>query len=434
MSIKKKSDELFRLIHSNHAWQGFDRKRRTLLTFLRMVWITFKGFSDDLITMRAASLTYITLVSIVPTLVFAFAIAKAIGATEKLIELIQKGMTEIPSDITDVVNEIIATVQEADYTAMGATGFIIAALTAVKLLGKIEHSFNDIWVVTEHRSLMRKFSDYISVIIMIPVLIVASASMTVTLSSSDFMIKLEEWSGGSAVGVVKSLMSASGTLALFVAFFLLYIWLPNTKVRIVPAFAGSMVAGLSWKLMLIIFVKSQAGLTQSNPVYGTFAALPLFLVWLYASWVVTLLGAEVAYAVQHWKSYEEEAYGKDMSFRTQVGLGVLAMKEVVEAFRTGARWSPDQFAEEFSLSPKSVHAVVHLLNEKGLLGRTSDEELYFFPGRMVAEISVSDIVEIVAGEESDVLRGIEEDEVPLVLPVKEKWDEFLVELRHISFV
>lgn len=433
MSIKKKSEELLRLVHSNHTWQDFDGKRRASLTFLRMVWITFKGFSDDLITMRSASLTYITLVSIVPTLVFSFAVAKGIGATEKLIKIIQGGISDFPEGAKEGINNIINIVQNADYTAIGATGLIVAALTTIKLLGRIEHSFNDIWGVKEHRTMMRKFSDYISIVIMIPVLIVASASVTFTLSSGNFMVKMEELLGP-LTGLVKWLMSFSGMFVIFFAFFLLYVWLPNTKVRIVPAFAGSVAAGLSWKLVLLIFVKSQAGLTQSNPVYGTFAALPLFLVWLYASWVVTLLGSEVAFAVQHWKTYEGDSYGKDMSFKTQVGLAVLIMKDSIEAFKTGARWSPDKFADKYMLLPKSVLTVVHLLDKKGLLERGADEELHFFPGRMTAEINAADVIEVVAGDESDVLRGLEEDEVPPVLSVKEKWSDFLAGLKTITFV
>ena len=433
MSMKEKYEELMRLVHSNHAWQNFDRKRRASLTFLRMVWITFKGFSDDLITMRSASLTYITLVSIVPTLVFSFAIAKGIGATQKLIDIIREGIAEFPEGAQTGINRIIDIVNAVDYTAIGTTGFLVAALTTIKLLGKIEHSFNDIWGVKEHRTLMRKFSDYISIVIMIPILIVASASVTVTLSSVEFQMKLQEWIGPAAA-LVKWLMSFSGMFVIFFAFFLLYVWLPNTKVRIIPAFAGSVVAGVSWKLMLLIFVKSQAGLTHSNPVYGTFAALPLFLVWLYASWVVTLLGSEVAFAVQHWKSYEGEYYGKDMTFRTQVGLGILIMKGCIDAFKAGKKWSPDDFTDKYYVSPKSVLEVVHLLDEKGLLEKTTDEEVHFFPGRMVAEINAADIIEIVAGEKSDVLRGLEEDKVPLLLSVKEKWDDFLAELKTINFV
>ncbi len=415
------------------SWKTVDRRKRVVVAFFRMLWITFKGFREDLVTLRAASLTYITLVSIVPTLAFSFAVSKGIGANETLIIKINEWLVDLPIDIQKTINEIINTVQKVDYGKMGATGFLVMGFTTIKLLGKIEHSLNDIWGVKQHRTMMRKFSDYISISVMIPILILASASLTVTLSSESIMSKIDSLLGPASV-VVEKAMSLSGVLTIIFAFFLLYIWLPNTKVRVFAAFVGGVVGGLTWKLMLLIFIESQSHLTGANPVYGTFAALPLFLVWLYSSWVVVLFGAEVAFSAQHWRTYDLNAKEKELNFYSSLTLALIIMDGIIESFRNGGRWCPEKFADKNLLSVKNVLATTDMLVKNNILERNQEPVLHFVPARMLKSISVADIVKAIAGGKLEYLQAIDSAEFELVNYNEQKWEEYMGNISAMNVV
>lgn len=425
----RKIKELYNTLQSvafGWSWKKVDRKKRAGIAFFRMLWITLKGFSEDLVTLRASSLTYITMVSIIPTIAFSLAIAKGIGVDNTLINMVNEFILEfeLQEEIVAQINEVIKIVQNVDYGKMGAAGFLVMALSVIKLLGKIEHSLNDIWGVKQHRTLMRKFSDYISIVVMIPVLIVASTTITVFLSSADFLAKTEAVLGSWSF-IVQKAMSFSGLFTIILAFFLLYIWLPNTRVRIPAALVGGVVGGVSWKLMLLIFVKSQSGLSGANPIYGTFAAIPLLLVWLYMSWVIVLFGAEVAFSVQHWQTYELNVEEKELNFSSSMTLALIIMQGVAKSFREGVHWCPDRFSDENSLSVKSVLAVTDVLSANGLLEVNPEPELHFVPARMVEKISVGDVIRAVAGEEFSYLQSAEQLKTGLVSFNAEKWENFI---------
>jgi DNA-binding IscR family transcriptional regulator len=148
---------------------------------------------------------------------------------------------------------------------------------------------------------------------------------------------------------------------------------------------------------------------------------------------VTLLGSEVAFAVQHWRTYEGEVFGKAMNFRTRSCLALLIMKDVINRFKNGEKWSPDAFAEKNILSPKSVLEVAHSLDERNLLERVQGDDILYFPAKMVSQISAAEVVEVIAGERSDVLQGMEKEDIDSVMPVGNQWQKFLAEIRKIKF-
>ncbi|MCK5682805.1 YihY/virulence factor BrkB family protein [bacterium] len=405
-------------------WKKVGTRKKMVVAFFRMLWITFQGFRENLVTLRAASLTYITLVSIIPTLVFSFAVSKGIGATGKLIGIIQTNIADFPEGARIAIGNIISTVQAVDYTKLGTTGFLLAAFTVIKLLGKIENSLNDIWGVKQDRTLMRKFSDYISTVVMIPILILASSSLTIMLSSKMVISQIEKFFGPAAF-IVVNIMSFSGVFTIIIAFFLLYVWLPNTRVKILPALVGGIIGGLSWKLMLILFYKFQTSLNDASAVYGTFAALPLFLVWLYSSWVIVLFGAEVSFSVQHWNTYDLNIKEKTSNFSTTMSMSLIVINSIIDSFRVGNHWCPEEFADNNMLSVKSVLATTDILVEKGILESNNDPELHFVPARMLDTITVGDIVSAVSGEKSEQLKSIDSTKNEILQFNDQQWQNYM---------
>lgn len=415
------------------GWKKLDTQKVLVIAFFRMIWITCREFRDDMVTLRAASLTYITLVSIVPTLVFSFALANGIGATNKLIAIIQNNISDFPEGARIAINNIITTVQSVDYTKLGITGFLIAAYAAIKLLGKIEHSLNDIWGVKQHRTILRKFSDYISTVVMIPLLILASSSVTIMLSSESFISLIQNFFGPAAAAV-RNLMSFSGLFIVVFAFFLLYIWMPNTRVKVLPALTGGIIGGVSWKIMLIFFVKFQTGLNDASVVYGTFAALPLFLVWLYSSWVIVLFGSEVVFSVQHWRTFDLDMQEKEISFSSAVSLSLIIMQDVLASYREGKPWNPDTFSDSGMLSVRQVLTISDLLAKNGILEYNSEPVPHFLPARMPEMISIGDIVRAISGEKSDQINSIEPSRKELALINDQQWQDYLHEISAKNIV
>ncbi len=305
--------------------------RRALYAVTRVLQLTCVNFVKDRCTWRASALTYISVLSLVPLLALAFSVAKGMGAYETLLDQTIKpfldstfGEAAGPEDgapvsqVREAIDTMLGFVQSTNVSRLGLVGFLIVFWTVIRLLSSIEHAFNDIWGVQRARSLPRKLADYFSTVVLVPLLLVA---------------------GTGALGVVRTEIidgpwSTSPGLALFgslaivwAAFTVAYLFMPNTQVRFSSALLGGVVGGTMWQLFQVAHLKLQMGVANYNAIYSTFAALPIFLVWVQSSWMTVLLGAEAAAAHQN-----EERHGQLVQSRDYD----LALKEVV-ALRLAVR-------------------------------------------------------------------------------------------------
>lgn len=372
--------------------------KRIGIWLLRVASIVGRDFGKDNCLLRASALTYATLLSIVPLLAFAFAILKGLGVQNRLEPIILENLA-VGSEV--VVNRIFEYIENTNVARLGIAGLVILLLTVLALLSNIEKAFNHIWHVGETRSLMRRFADYFSVIAFGPLLMVAAISMTATLETMSFIQDLQ---GTEYVGsVVTFSFQTLPYIAMWIAFTFLLLFMPNIRVRLSAALVGGIFGGTLWQLSQIAYVQFQFGVSRYNAIYGTMAALPILLVWIYISWVIVLLGVEVTYTVQNLKHIGREIRGK-RDILHQGDFGALAV--LLLTVRLFCRGEPPinhhQIADRLELAESQAREFIDQLMEKNLLIKVeaggSNEEYAYQPARAPDRMRVVDVLKELRGE------------------------------------
>jgi membrane protein len=302
---------------------------------LRIVLLAFRGFAEDQCQLRASALTFYTLLSIVPVVAMAFGIAKGF----KMEELLQKQLEERFAGHEEVMQRVLdfshSLLEETRGGVIAGMGVLILFWTVVKLLGNIESSFNDIWGIREGRSLTRKFSDYLAIMLICPILLAIAGSVTVFIATylKELTDQFEFY--GLLRAAVHFSVRGSTYLVIWMLFTFLYLFLPNTQVRLRSALPAGIIAGILYQLVQGLYITGQVGLSRYNAVYGSFAALPFFLVWVQASWLIVLFGAELAFATQNVDTYEFEPDSLRASAGFRFRLILLVLVRLIRDFDRG---------------------------------------------------------------------------------------------------
>ena len=274
--------------------------------FKKVIVFAVKGFREDRCDLRASSLTLFTLLSIVPVMAMAFGIAKGFGFKEILEERVLElfaGQEEVIQNVLSFSNNLL---EKTKGGLVAVLGIILLFYSLIKLIGHIENAFNKIWWVKGDRPLVRKFTDYIAISITAGVLIIFSSSANIFIAAylAKFLslIALPE--------NIKNLISLGLNifpfLPIWILFIFFYIFIPNNKVDIKAALAGGIIAGTIFQVAQMIYLKFQVGVSSYNAIYGSFAALPLFLIWLQTSWAIVLFGAEIAFSWENTEALETQ--------------------------------------------------------------------------------------------------------------------------------
>jgi len=278
---------------------SLSRLHRVAASFLRVAWIVVRGVQEDECYLRAAALTFITLVALVPMLMIAFVLVKGLGfgplAAQKIMDL----AAEMPEQFRAFLQQILDIVQRAHLAALGWIGVVFLTGAGITVLSSLEVAINRIWGVFAMRNLFRRAILSVFVLIVVPILTAAALALTVVLSSGALIARL-----GPAAGAYRVLLHLSPVFILWLAFVLLYLLVPNTRVRPSAAVSGGLAATLLWLGWQRLYIWLQVNVAQYNGIYGTFASVPIFLGWLYVGWVIVLLGAELAFAIQNSATYQ----------------------------------------------------------------------------------------------------------------------------------
>ncbi len=369
--------------------------KRCCVWVLQVAAVVARGFGRDHCMLRASALTYATMLAIVPLLAFAFAILKGLGVQNKLEPIIIENLA-VGSEA--VVVQIFQYINNTNVARLGTVGLILLLMTVLALLSNIEKTFNHIWHVGETRSIMRRFSDYFSVLAFGPLLIVTAISMTATLETMSIVQGLR---GTEVVGDLITLsFKTLPYIAMWVAFTFLMLFMPNIRVRLPAALIGGIFGGTCWQLTQLAYVDFQVGVARYNAIYGTMAALPIFMVWMYLSWLIVLLAVEVTYAAQNLDHIGLEIRGKRACLH-QGDFGALAvLLATVRIFCRGeSAINRYQIADRLDLAESQVREFIDHLMAKNLLVRVEldDGEFGYNPARSPDQMRVADVLKELRG-------------------------------------
>lgn len=316
-------------LHPDQIWrcrlEELPFLKARVVAAIRVILRAGRDFLEDQCSLRASALTFFTLMSIVPILALSFGIAKGFGFERRLESQLRnafQGQEEVIERSILFANQLLEQTQGG---LVAGIGLVILIWTVLKVLGNIEESFNAIWGITRGRQFLRKFSDYLSFLFISPILILLSSSVTVFITSQvNQILEKLEWLGFMGA-IIFSLMRLIPFVLTWILFTFTYMIIPNTKVNFQSALIAGIISGTAYQITQITYVNFQIGMTRANAIYGSFAALPLFLTWLQISWMIVLFGAEIANAHQNLELYE---WGEDCK-KASDRIRRLAMLEMV---------------------------------------------------------------------------------------------------------
>lgn len=301
------------------GWSAFSIKT------LRLVVVAVSDFRDGALSLRATSLVSTTLLSLVPFLAVMFSVLKAFGVHQQIEPVLDQALEPLGQKGEEITTRVIEFVNDLQLGALGAVGVAGLFYTTFSLIDKIEEALNHIWRVRHARPLARKFTDYLSVVLVGPVM-VFTAVAAVASAQSHWLVQTLLQIEPLEAAVIRA--TALMPVALIcVGFTFLYKFLPHTQVNLVSAFVGGGVAGVLWQLAGMLFTGFVAGSVRYSAIYSSFAILILFLIWLYVAWLIVLVGAQVAYYHQHPEAYLTRLRWKHKTaaFREYVALNVLVL-------------------------------------------------------------------------------------------------------------
>jgi membrane protein len=350
---------------------------------------------------KASALTYFTLLSIVPVAALVFGIAKGFGVEA----LLERQLLENLQGQQEAVTRIIAFARALIENTRGGVvaGIGVAALlwTVVKMLGNIEDAFNVIWGVGRARSLNRKFSDYLSAMLVCPVLVIMAGSLTVTIAGEVELIAKKLALHETAGPLIAAGLELLPYCFIWALFSFLYIFMPNTRVRLVPGLIAGIIAGTAYQIMQLVYIKFQIGIAGYNAVYGGFAALPLFLVWLQTSWTIVLLGAAISWACQavHIYDYDTDQWAVSCAVKRLLALRVV--EAVVKNFERGEPLpTADDLAARLEVPRRLLQGLLDDLVACGILARTQDQAGdadWYLPARSTEDLTLAAVAEAFDG-------------------------------------
>ncbi|MCX8081459.1 MAG: YihY family inner membrane protein [Bacteroidia bacterium] len=351
---------------------------RSLVKEIRTFNLAIKGFTDDKCLTKATALTYYTLFSIVPVLAVAFAIANGFGFQKYL----QKQLLQKYGEYSEVLNNAFIYADALLATTKGGLiagfGILLLLWSVINLLINIENSFNEIWEVKKGRNWSRKLTDYTTIIVLSPIFFIISGSFSVIVQSGLSKVYL--------IGKFNViLIELIAWLIMVMIFTLIFKVLPNTKVEFKSAFKAAIVTLILFEVVKWAYIKFQIGVNRYNAIYGGFAALPLFLIWVQYSWYIILFGAELSYAHQNSIHFEMERESQNMSNRFRKILSVLVMHQIIKAFQNKNSKLPGiaDLSEKLDLPLRITRIILNDLLETGLVTESQSpdgSETRYVPG------------------------------------------------------
>lgn len=373
--------------------------RRAALRQLQLWVLVGREFIADRCLLHATALAFTTLLSLVPLLALMFAVLKSFGVQNRLEPLLLKYLAAGSEPITAAV---ITYINNTNVSQLGAIGLVSLILTVLSLLSGIEKTFNAIWGVNETRTISQRFASYFSVVTIGPVFVVAAMSMTGSLKSQLLVRWLIDLALVGDLLIV--LLKVLPFLVMWLVFAGLYMAIPNARVTFRAALAGGIFGGTLWQLSQWLYVDFQFGVVRYNAIYGSLAALPIFMVWLYLAWAIVLLGLEVAFAAQNFGNLTRDLHGGKVSFAGRARIVLAVLIHLCRRFLGGqAPPTAEELAAELQIPPRLLRGLLTMLQRRGLVAEVSvaNGAIAYLPAREPARMRLAELFGTLAEDGTD---------------------------------
>jgi membrane protein len=379
------------------------RFKAFIIKALRLLYVTIREFSEGQLTLRAMGLVYTTLLSLIPVLAISFSVLKAFGVHNEVAPFLSNLLAPFGPAKEEMTQKIIEFIENTKVGVLGTIGLALLIYTVISLIQKIEDALNYIWKVNTPRSFARRFSDYMSVILIAPVLIFTAISLTAYVMNTDVMQKLI------SIQPFGMTVYFAGKLVPYIfvcaAFTFIYMFIPNTKVKFTSALVGGIFAGVLWETIGWGFASFIASSKKYSAIYSGFAIVILFMIWLYYSWLIILVGAQVSFYYQHPQFLTVKKEVVLLSNRLKERLALLIMFLIgYNYYHNKPPWIFNSLVERLgvSLSVEPIERILNALERKGFILETGDEPPRYIPARDIETIKLKELIRSVRTDEEEV--------------------------------
>jgi membrane protein len=392
-----------RLAQRIHAWLWSDHHYRDgakpfWLTPARLAYALLHDLARGELGLRAMSLVYTTMLATVPLLAFSFSILKGLGFHRELEPVLDDLLAPLGPRAGELSDNVIRFVDNVSGSAIASVSIVLLIYSALSMAQKVESSFNFVWRVDRPRSFARRFSEYVSVMLVGPVLMSIAMGFTATLTSTSVMTRLSQ--AGPLGSWIASASQITPYLMVIAAFSFLYLFVPNTRVRLRPALIGGLFAGVAWAAGGRLFTAFVAGASRIEAIYSGFAIVIVTMLWLHVSWLILLIGAQLAFYLQHPDELPARQRSASLSNSLRERLALSTMLLIGRDFEQRGRGSHvDGLAARLHISRRELEPVVAALSSAELLAQTSDHRV--IPAKDPRRISLQSVLDAVRRPESD---------------------------------
>jgi membrane protein len=368
--------------------------QRTLVQALRISQLVVRDLLDGMLTLQAMSLVYTTLLSIVPLLAVSFSVLKGFGVHNQVEPMLLNLLQPLGDKGVEITQRIIEFVENTRAGVLGSLGLALLFYTVVSLIQKIERSFNYTWRVTEQRPFAQRFSDYLSVVLLGPLLIFTALGVTASISGSAVLQQLHQYE--TIDWFIRFLGRLIPYLLVITAFTIVYIFVPNTRVKFKSALIAAIVSGVLWETTGWIFASFVVSSAKYAAIYSAFATLIIFMIWLYVCWMILLIGASIAFYVQYPEYRTLQQRNFHLSNRMKERIALLAMSIISGNYYANRDpLTTQQVAQRINITPGLIKPIIdQLLNYKVLI-TTNGSKPGLLPAQPPEVQKVIDILRVV---------------------------------------
>jgi len=400
-----------------------------LLKQLRIFILAAQGFTNDKVSLRASALTFYSLLSVIPIAAIVFAIAKGFGLDQTLQDQIIKKSESEQEVLKWLLQNARIAIEKTSGGYIAGIGIIILFWSVMSLLNHIESSFNHIWQIRSSRPWHRKFTDYLTIMLIAPVFIILSSGITVFIST-----KLPAYMSTAPIldffkPVISLLVKFSPYFLNWISLTILFIIMPNAKVKFVPAVISGIIAGTILQGIQWLYIDLQFGITKLNAIYGSFAAVPLFIIWLQSSWIVVLLGAEISFANQNISRYELESEALNISNYQKRALVLMIMHMIIRNFSIGEKpISASYIAANLKIPVRLARDIIQDLSSVNLVSvihENEDIERLYQPAVDINRLTVSYVFSRLDKKGVEQIMVIRNKDYEKIISMLEKFDRLI---------
>lgn len=361
---------------SDGVWN--DTRQSWKIDTIKTVNLSVRSFMDRDLQYRASALTYNTLLAIVPALAMLFAIGRGFGFQNLLQSQLKSLLPSQQHALETALTFVDGYLSEASQGLFVGVGLVVLLWTLISLMSNIEDSLNLIWGVTRSRTFGRKIIDYTAIMFLLPILMVCSSGLSLFMSTTV----VEQLNFKFVTPAIKWVLDLAPFILVWLAFIGMYLLFPNTKVKLKNAVISGIFAGTAFQILQYLFVSGQLYVSKYNAIYGSFAFLPLLLVWLQLTWTITLAGAVLCYSSQNifQFSFTNDINTMSLDYRRKVAVAILAV--IIKRFENQkSPLTATDFAAIYHMPSRLVSTLIHEMTEAGLIsvvitGNDTDEHSY----------------------------------------------------------